>query len=82
MDPEITPTTNGPLKAERIQALKNDRGEIIDTDESIFLCRCGASKNKPYCDGSHEAAGFSDRRLRTEKNSVSRICRQGIHRGR
>ncbi|HXC02786.1 MAG TPA: CDGSH iron-sulfur domain-containing protein [Opitutaceae bacterium] len=78
MDPEITPATNGPLKVERIQALKNDRGEIIDTDESIFLCRCGASKNKPYCDGSHEAAGFSDRRLRTEKSSVSEFAGKEI----
>ena len=25
----------------------------------VTLCRCGASKNKPYCDGSHAGAGFS-----------------------
>ena len=43
--------------------LKNDRGELLSTDDSIYLCRCGASKNKPFCDGSHAAAGFSDRRL-------------------
>ncbi len=64
MNARITPTPNGPLLAERITALENDRGETIDTAEAIYLCRCGASKNKPYCDGSHEAAGFSDQRLR------------------
>ncbi len=78
MAAEITPTANGPLQAERIMALKNDRGETIDTDELIFLCRCGASKNKPYCDGSHEAAGFSDRRLRPEKSSVSEFAGKEI----
>jgi len=63
VDAVITPTSNGPLHAERIVALKNDRGDVIATDASIFLCRCGHSRNKPYCDGAHEAAGFSDRRL-------------------
>jgi len=71
MTAEITPTPNGPLQAQRIAALKNDGGDTIDTAESIYLCRCGASKNKPYCDGSHTAAGFSDRRIETKKNAVA-----------
>lgn len=78
MDAEITPTPNGPLQAERIKALKNDRGEITDTAESIFLCRCGQSKNKPYCDGSHEAAGFSDQRQLTGKSTVAEFAGKEI----
>ena len=78
MNAEITPTANGPLHAERIKALKNDRGETIDTGESIYLCRCGASKQKPYCDGSHTAAGFSDKRVRPGKGSVKEFAGKEI----
>jgi CDGSH-type Zn-finger protein len=63
MAAEITPTPNGPLHAQAIVALKNNRGNVIDTADSIFLCRCGASQRKPYCDGSHATAQFSDRRM-------------------
>jgi CDGSH-type Zn-finger protein len=78
MNATITPTPNGPLHAQQIQALKNDRGETIDASESIYLCRCGASKNKPYCDGSHNAAGFSDRRVRTERGSAREFAGREI----
>lgn len=36
--------------------------------ESYALCRCGASRNKPFCDGSHEAIGFDGRRVAPRMN--------------
>lgn len=35
-----------------------DGPEVVET--RVALCRCGASQAKPYCDGSHEEAGFAD----------------------
>jgi CDGSH-type Zn-finger protein len=33
-------------------------GEKESDGSAIYLCRCGQSKNKPYCDGSHKTSGF------------------------
>jgi CDGSH-type Zn-finger protein len=33
-------------------------GVVIREDTRMALCRCGHSRNKPFCDGSHETAGF------------------------
>lgn len=40
--------------------LTDSTGQPIDIsgETKIFLCRCGASKTKPWCDGSHETVGF------------------------
>ena len=51
---------DGPLKVEGNVELTTGTGIKIGSHAKAFLCRCGASKNKPYCDGSHKEAGFSD----------------------
>jgi len=57
---EIKIQKNGPLRVSGLREIKNSRGERVPTRERIFLCRCGASKTKPYCDGTHAATGFAD----------------------
>ncbi len=39
--------------------LTNSKGERLDGQHGIALCRCGASNKKPFCDSSHIRIGFS-----------------------
>jgi CDGSH-type Zn-finger protein len=50
---------NGSLQVSGSFELYDSNGELITTQGPIFLCRCGASKDKPFCDGSHRSIGFS-----------------------
>ena len=52
--------SNGPLKVSGNLELTTGTGRKIASLPQAFLCRCGASKNKPFCDGSHKEIGFSD----------------------
>ena len=56
----IEPSKNGPLIVHGDFELKDKDGAITACRKVTALCRCGQSKNKPYCDGSHKAAGFKD----------------------
>ncbi|WP_292024714.1 CDGSH iron-sulfur domain-containing protein [Maritimibacter sp. UBA3975] len=55
----ITPTANGPVKIEGPVEVIAASGRQIAVSEKVFLCRCGESQNKPFCDGSHTKAGFT-----------------------
>lgn len=55
---DIQPQPNGPLKLVGNLELVSGTGRTIDKVTRTFLCRCGQSRNKPYCDASHKAAGF------------------------
>jgi len=55
---DITALKDGPLLVNGGCELCNAHGEIGVRSEKLALCRCGASKNKPYCDGSHATINF------------------------
>jgi hypothetical protein len=56
----IAITDDGPLWVTGGIPVTTADGSTIETRNRVTLCRCGASANKPLCDGSHKAAGFRD----------------------
>jgi len=55
----IQPSDNGPLLVRGPVHLVDPEGnEFVVRARNIALCRCGASENKPFCDGSHARIGF------------------------
>jgi CDGSH-type Zn-finger protein len=67
----ITVEADGPLLLTGDIEIRGSGGEMIARKRDVALCRCGASKNKPFCDGSHETAGFRDPgRVEDEKAQV------------
>ena len=59
-DVTITVRDNNNLKVVGPITLLDGEGNAIEVPEgkAVFLCRCGQSQTKPFCDASHKAAGF------------------------
>jgi uncharacterized Fe-S cluster protein YjdI len=49
---------NGPLLVYGNISIKDNDGNVSKKNKVTAFCRCGASGNKPYCDGSHKKIGF------------------------
>ena len=49
---------NGPLCVQGTISVKDASGSLVEKLNKTFLCRCGGSSNKPYCDGTHKRNGF------------------------
>src|SRR5215468_11764912 len=47
-----------PVMSEHGEPLTWKKGEVITSADRYTLCRCGLSKNKPLCDGTHRVEGF------------------------
>jgi CDGSH-type Zn-finger protein len=72
-EPRVAATTNGPYRVQGVdriiwrEPVKTVAGEpiawrerdvVADAQQEYWLCRCGHSGNKPFCDGSHRRVGF------------------------
>lgn len=54
----IEPQINGPLEISGNLEITSGTGRMVARVTQVRLCRCGASGNKPFCDGSHARVGF------------------------
>jgi glutamate synthase domain-containing protein 2/CDGSH-type Zn-finger protein len=67
---------NGPLIVKGASALTGADGAPLEPKPVLALCRCGGSKNRPYCDGTHAKIGFSsarsDDRVPDQRDSYER----------
>jgi CDGSH-type Zn-finger protein/truncated hemoglobin YjbI len=59
LEPGITVAIDGPYLVTNAERLRSWLGEPLSARPQLALCRCGQSAIKPFCDGSHVAAGFS-----------------------
>jgi CDGSH-type Zn-finger protein len=57
---EITPYRDGPLLIRGEFTLRDQDGNDIRVErETIALCRCGKSRIRPFCDGTHKIVKFT-----------------------
>ena len=54
----IDPQPNGPLRVRGNLEIMSGTGRVVARVTSAYLCRCGGSGNKPFCDGTHTKIGF------------------------
>jgi CDGSH-type Zn-finger protein len=81
----VIPYENGPYLVRGKFVLTDQEGNPIETRRgTVALCRCGASRTKPFCDGTHKAIGFEaasapeDQPLRPSENGHEPASRNGV----
>ena len=74
--PRIVFIENGPIylindpNPRKVDNIVNSKGEQPETVSGVALCRCGASKNKPFCDGTHTSIGFKSENPQQDKGKT------------
>lgn len=67
---EVTVFENGPYKLSGASQVRYC-GKALAADGDLFICRCGDSANPPFCDGTHNRAGFDDTNPERKQKDVA-----------
>ncbi len=68
----ISTSHNGPLVVRNIENLTEGNGNIFPVKKkTTALCRCGESKHKPFCDGTHGKIGWTDEKQEGRQPRIS-----------
>jgi CDGSH-type Zn-finger protein len=76
----VTPYRDGPYLLRGAFALRDQDGnEIANARRVVALCRCGKSRTRPFCDGTHKLIGFraasgAERGVDLESRGGSRVA--------
>ena len=60
---KVTVFNDGPYELVGPLTVVDEEGNPLDIEagEPVYLCRCGGSASKPFCDGSHDGIGFQSK---------------------
>ena len=68
---EVIPYRDGPYLIRGPVVLRDQDGRLIDAGRSpVALCRCGRSRIRPFCDGSHQLVRFTAPSEREDRRAV------------
>jgi glutamate synthase domain-containing protein 2/CDGSH-type Zn-finger protein/rubredoxin len=80
-EPTITLSKNGPHRVTGGPELKDVNNSTPESQEHYTLCRCGGSKNKPFCDGTHWYINFRDDEEKIPNHLKVNVKEKGRERG-
>jgi CDGSH-type Zn-finger protein len=58
--PEVRVQSKGPILIKGNFSFRDSSGNITTGEQELYICRCGGSKNKPWCDDTHLTIGVPD----------------------
>jgi len=57
---EVRILKDGPIMIKGVFNFRDSSGNITSGLQEIYICRCGGSSNKPFCDGTHKRIGVAN----------------------